>query len=67
MPGPGTPRPGAHRELAALLVVAILAFGGVQQAAAAPKWTMLIYMLADNDLECYGVSDLVVRGAWPFP
>ncbi|GLC62267.1 hypothetical protein PLESTB_001864200, partial [Pleodorina starrii] len=28
------------------------------------KWTFLVYMLADNNLECFGILDLIVGGGW---
>jgi hypothetical protein len=31
-----------------------------------PKWTIMIYMAADNDLECFGLDDMEV-GAWSIP
>jgi hypothetical protein len=31
-------------------------------AAASPKWTFFIYMLADNDLECFAIDDMAVSG-----
>lgn len=38
----------------------------VHTAAAAPaKWTFFVYMLADNDLEQYGLLDMEVRTMLP--
>jgi hypothetical protein len=39
----------------------LLALSSVRFAAAGPtKWTILVYMLADNNLEQYGLFDLEV-------
>jgi hypothetical protein len=52
-----------HRPLLAVLVV-LLALTSAQHAAAAAagptKWTFLVYMLADNNLEPFGLYDLEV-------
>ncbi len=51
------PLPAALK--ASLLALVLLAALAAPLAAAAPtKWTILIYMLADNDLECYGILNL---------
>ena len=59
----GTPSWGAAGQkplVMALLLVLVL--GSVGRAAAGPtKWTLLIYMLADNNLEPYGLLDLEAR------
>ena len=45
----------------ALLVLLAAAVALQRPAAAqAPKWTIMVYMLADNNLECYGILDLLV-------
>jgi hypothetical protein len=47
------------RPLVLSLLLLVL---GLSRAAAGPtKWTILIYMLADNNLEPYGLLDLEVR------
>lgn len=46
--------------MASLLM--LLALSSVRYAAAGPtKWTILVYMLADNNLEQFGLFDLEVR------
>jgi len=48
------------RGLLAGLILA-LALAGVRNAAAAPaKWTIFVYMLADNNLEPFALMDLEV-------
>lgn len=45
-----------------LLLVVLLLLAGQQMAAAAPaKWTIFVYMLADNNLEPFALMDLEVR------
>jgi hypothetical protein len=45
--------------LAVLLLAAALC---ARPAAGAPtKWTFLIYMIADNNLECFALDDMAVR------
>lgn len=46
-----------------LLLAAFSGSGGlIRHAAAAPaKWTVFVYMLADNNLEPFGLLDLEVR------
>jgi hypothetical protein len=54
-------RPAAATAAAALLLlVAVAAILPVLVAAGPTKWTVLVYMVADNDLECFGVDDLAV-------
>jgi hypothetical protein len=31
-----------------------------RSAVPTPKWTIMIYMAADNDLECFGLDDMEV-------
>jgi hypothetical protein len=47
-----------------LLAIVILCLSGQTAAQVAPaqKWTILVYMLADNDLDCAGMVNLEVRG-----
>eukprot|EP00798_Chlamydomonas_sp_ICE-L_P016534 gene16534-22762_t len=46
---------GGARVSVVLLALLLCAHG----AAAANRWTFLVYMLADNDLECFGISDML--------
>jgi uncharacterized membrane protein len=44
-----------------LLLAGLLLLAGQQMAAAAPaKWTIFVYMLADNNLEPFALMDLEV-------
>lgn len=40
------------------LALLLLTLGSSVSSAWAVKWTLLVYILADNDLHCYGVTDL---------
>ena len=57
--------PGRRRQQqkqhTVLLATAVLLLLLPALAEAATKWTFLVYMIADNDLECFGIDDLTVR------
>ncbi len=61
----------AQRMVALLLLLLLTSAAAVAAAAAgtaAPnRWTVLVYMLADNDLEQYALLDLEVRADVPLP
>ncbi|KAF8072527.1 hypothetical protein HT031_000187 [Scenedesmus sp. PABB004] len=56
MPGRAPPRRAAALAALALLAAAGSALG--PRPAAATKWTWFVYMLADNDLEQFGLMDM---------
>ncbi|GBF88369.1 hypothetical protein Rsub_01081 [Raphidocelis subcapitata] len=61
----GAPQRRPLRAGAALAVLLVVAALCARPAAAGPtKWTFLIYMLADNDLECFALDDMaeLMRG-----
>jgi hypothetical protein len=62
------PRRAAARRPAwqLALLLAALALGPALAAAAADKWTFFVYMIADNDLECFAINDMLVgaHAAW---
>lgn len=51
-----------HKQAAFVLLLLLVAVAKNVLAAAQGnvKWTVLIYMLADNNLDCFGVLDLIV-------
>lgn len=51
-----------HISLLLLLTASVWLLPSVKAVAGA-KWTILVYMLADNDLECFGVDDMTVSPA----
>ncbi len=69
--GPSDPGQGQQRH-GPMLPFLLLPGAAAQTQAQTPiKWTLLVYMLADNNLECFGILDLIVgRGSgfwdsWP--
>lgn len=53
--------------LAVVLLLAAAAHLPLRPAlAAAPRWVVMVYMIADNNLECFGILDLIVS-AVPHP
>lgn len=49
---------GSLAQLLLPLLVLVAALTPMQRASAATKWTFLVYMVADNDLECYALMDM---------
>jgi hypothetical protein len=50
-----------HKSSAAcLLLFGLLLHAALAPAAAATKWVFFVYMLADNDLEQFGLMDMEV-------
>lgn len=53
-----TSRPGPSSCSFLHLLLLLLATLAAPAARAATKWTILVYLLADNDLECFGILNL---------
>ena len=57
-------RPARHPVPSLRLLIVLLAAAALAgSAAATTKWTFFIYMLADNDLECFAIDDMAVSCA----
>jgi hypothetical protein len=47
-----------HSASSPLLLLLLLLLPGTAAAEGSGKWTILVYEVADNDLECAGLDDL---------
>lgn len=54
-------RQGQGQGQGLLLPFLLLPGAAAQAQTQTPvKWTLIVYMLADNNLECFGILDLIV-------